>query len=139
MTFKCTRYSIFQKTCQILLYPDDVSLFSKNINTGTKYTSTPLDASRGASRNSHKEMIIFRSENAGQNYNLKKANKLLETPTKLSFFRTIIIYQNYIHKEIMQKLYFGYACDHSKLQNIFSFKSPPKHPRILKCICKTTN
>jgi hypothetical protein len=60
------------------VYADALSLLNRNVCTVTKDTSAPVDACREVRLEEVRENIIFRRENAGQNYNVKKPNKFFE-------------------------------------------------------------
>jgi hypothetical protein len=64
-------------TRQLLVYTDDVNLLRDNIYTIKKSTETVIDASKEVRLdvNSEKYMLLSRHHNAGQNRNIKTANK----------------------------------------------------------------
>jgi hypothetical protein len=69
-------------TYQLLAYNDDVNLLGDNRNTITKNTETVIDASKevGLEVNAEqtKYMLLYHHQNAGQNHNIKTANRTFE-------------------------------------------------------------
>jgi hypothetical protein len=60
-----------------------------------------------------KYMLLSRHQNAGQNHDIKIANRSFENVTQLKYSGTKATDQNFIQKEIKRRLISGYACYHS--------------------------
>jgi hypothetical protein len=77
-------------THQLLAYADDVNLLGDNIDTLKKNTETLIDASKevGLEINVEKTkyMLLSRHQKAGQNWNIKKANRSFENVSQLYVF-----------------------------------------------------
>jgi hypothetical protein len=69
-------------THQLLVYVDDVNLLGDNIDTIQKNTQTLSDTSKevGVEENTEKTkyMLLSRHQNAGQNHDIKIANRSFE-------------------------------------------------------------
>jgi hypothetical protein len=69
-------------THQLLVYADDVNLLGDNIDTIKKNMETLIDASKavGLEVNTEKTkyMLLSRHQNAGQNHDIKIANRCFE-------------------------------------------------------------
>jgi hypothetical protein len=104
-------------THQLLVYADDVNLQADNIDTIMKNTETLIDASKeiGVEVNADKTkyMLLSRHQNAGQNQDIKIANRSFENMTELKYLRTTVTNQNLIQEEIKRRLNSGNACYHS--------------------------
>jgi ribosomal protein S2 len=64
-----------------------------------------------------KYMLLSRHQNAGQNHDIKIANRCFENVAKFRYSGTTITNQNLIQEEINRRLNFGNACYHS-VQNL---------------------
>jgi hypothetical protein len=64
-------------------------------------------------------MLLSHHQNAGQNRDIKRANRSFENVAQFRYLRTTITNQNPIQEEIKQKLNLGNACYHS-VQNPLS-------------------
>jgi hypothetical protein len=104
-----------------MIYADDVTLLSDNIDTIKKNTETLIDASDEVclevNTEKTKYMLLSRHQNAGQNYNIKIANKSFENMVQLRHLRTTVPNQYLIQKEIKSRFNSGSACYHS-VQNL---------------------
>jgi hypothetical protein len=91
-------------THQQLVYADDVNLLGDNTDTVKKNTETLIDASKevGLEVNTEKTkyMLLSRHQNAGQNHDMKIANKC----GKVQIIATTITNQNMIQEEIKRRL-----------------------------------
>jgi ribosomal protein S2 len=100
-----------------LVYAADVSLLGDNIDTIKKNTETLIDARKevGLEVNTGKTKYMFlsRHQNAGQNHDIKIANKCFENVTKFRYLGTTITNENLIQEEIKSRLNSGNACYHS--------------------------
>jgi hypothetical protein len=108
-------------THQLLAYADDVNLSRDNIDTIKKNTESLIDASKevGLEINVEKTkyMSLSRHQNAGQNCDIKIANRSFEIASQFKYLETTVTNQNLIQEEIKRSLNSGNACYHS-VQNI---------------------
>jgi ribosomal protein S2 len=104
------------------VYADDVNLLGDNIDTTKKNTQTLIDASKdvGLDVNTDKTkyMLLSRHQKAGQNHDIKRANRCFENVAQFRYLGTTITNQNLIQEEIKRRLKSGNACYHS-VQNLF--------------------
>jgi hypothetical protein len=68
-------------------------------------------------------------QNAGQNHNIKIANRSFENVAQFSYFGMIVINQNLIHEEIRSRSNSDTACHHS-VQNLLSSHLLSKNVKI---------
>jgi hypothetical protein len=80
-------------------------------------------------------MLLSRHQNAGQNHNIKVANRSFETVAQFKYLGMTVTNQNLILVEIKRRLNSGNACYHS-LQNLLSSRLLSKNVNIR--IYKTT-
>jgi ribosomal protein S2 len=110
-------------TRQLRVYADDVNLLRDNIDTIKKNTKTLTDASKevGLEVNTEKNkyMLLSRHKNAGQNREIKIANRSFGNMALFRYLGTTITNQNLIQEEIKRGLNSGNACYHS-VQNLLS-------------------
>jgi ribosomal protein S2 len=119
-------------THQLLVYAD-VNLLSGNIDTIQKNTETVIDASTEialeVNAEKRKYMLLSRHQNAGQNHNIKVANKCFENVAQFRYFGTTITNQNLIQEEIKRRLNLGNACYHS-VENLLSSRRLSKTKKL---------
>jgi hypothetical protein len=104
-------------TYQLLVYADDVNLLGNNIETLKKTTKTLIDTSKevGLEVNTEKTEYILlpHHQNAGQNHDIKIANRRFENVAQFRHLGTTVTNQNVIQEEIKRRLNSGNACYHS--------------------------
>jgi sorting nexin-29 len=104
-------------THQLLAYADDVNLLGDNVDTIGENTETLIDASRevGLEINAEKTkyVLLSRHQNAGQNRDMKIANRRFENVSQLKYLGTTVTDKNLIQEEIKRRLNSGNACYHS--------------------------
>jgi hypothetical protein len=97
-----------------------------NINIVKKNTETLIDASKevGLEVNTEKTkyMLLSRHQNAGQNRDIKIANRFFENVAQFRYLGTTVTLQNLIQEKIKRRLNSGNACYHS-VQKHFTFSS----------------
>jgi hypothetical protein len=91
-------------THQLLVYVDGVNVLEDNVSTIKKNTETVIDASKEivleVNTEKTKYMVLSRQQNAGQNHDIKIANRSFENMAQLKYFRTTVINQNLIRKKL---------------------------------------
>jgi hypothetical protein len=92
-------------THQLLAYADYVNLLVGNINTIQTSTETLIDASKevGLEINVEKTkwyMLLSRYQNAGQNRNIKIANRSFEKVTRFKYLGTTVTNQNRFRRKL---------------------------------------
>jgi hypothetical protein len=94
-----------------------VDLLGGNIDTVKKNTETLIDTNKkvGLEVNSEKTkyMLLPHHENAGQNHDIKVANRCFENLGQFKYLVITITNQNLIQEEIKGRLNSGNACYHS--------------------------
>jgi hypothetical protein len=110
-------------TYQLLVYADDVNLLGDDIDTIKKNNETLIDTSKelGLEVNSEKTMYMLLSHhhNAGQNHDIKTANRCSENVAQFRCLEMAVTDQNWIQEEMKRRLNSGNACNHS-VQNLLS-------------------
>jgi hypothetical protein len=88
----------------MLPYADDVNLLGDNIDAIKKNTETLIDASKevGVETNVEetKYMLLSLSRNAGQNRDIKIANRSFENVSHFKYLGTTVTNQNVTQEEI---------------------------------------
>jgi ribosomal protein S2 len=119
-------------THQLLVYADDVNLLGDNIDTTKKNTETLIEANKevGLEVNTEKTKYMFlsRCQNAGQNHDIKFADRSFENVAQFRYLETTITNQNLIQEEI-KRLNSDNACYHS-VQNLLSSRLLSKNIKI---------
>jgi hypothetical protein len=95
----------------MLVYTDDVNLPVDNINTIQKNMETLIDSSKevGLEVNTEKTkyMLLSHHYNAGQNHDIKIANRSSENVAQLKSLGTTVTKQNLIHEAIKRRMNLG--------------------------------
>jgi hypothetical protein len=101
-------------THQLLAYADDVNLLGDNIDTIKKDTETLIDASKwvGLEINVEKtkHMLLSRHHNAGQNRDIKIANRSFEDVSQFKYLEITASNKHLVQEEIKRRLNSGTAC-----------------------------
>jgi hypothetical protein len=120
-------------THQLPIYADDLNLLVDNIDTTKKITETLIDASKEfcleVNGKKHKYMLLSRQQNAGQNHDIKIANRMSENLAQFKYLGTTVTNQNFIQEEIKMSLNVGNACYHS-VQKLLSSRLLSKSVKI---------
>jgi hypothetical protein len=114
-------------------YADIVNLLGDNIDTIQKNTETLIDASKefGLEVNADKikYMLLSHHQNAGQNIDIKTANRSFENVEQFKYLGRTVTNQNFIQEKIKRRLNLGTACYHS-VQNLLSSRLLSKNVKI---------
>jgi hypothetical protein len=111
-----------------------VNLLGDNIDTIKKHTKTLLDVSTEVDLevNTEKTKYMLQSlhQNAGQNHDMKIANRCFENMTQFTYLGMTVTNQNLNQEEMKGRLNSGNACYHS-VQNLFVLLSAvQKHKKL---------
>jgi hypothetical protein len=108
-----------------LVYADYVNLLGDNINIIKENTEALIHSSKeaglGVNTEKTKYMLISRHQNAGQNHNIKIANRSFENVAKFRYLRMTVINQDLINEEIKSRVNSGNTCYHSVENLVFSY------------------
>lgn len=100
-----------------LVYADDDYLFAESICTIKKNTEALLNAGKeiclGVNMEKIRYILVFHHQHAGQNHNIKIANKSSENVADFRCLGMALTNQNCIHKEINRWLKSGSVFYHS--------------------------
>jgi hypothetical protein len=100
-----------------MVYADDVNLLGDNINTIKKHTDAFFAARKevGLEVNAEKTkyMLLSRHQNAGQNHDIKIANRSFENVAHFKYLGMTVTNKNSIQEEIDRGLNSGNVCYHS--------------------------
>jgi ribosomal protein S2 len=101
-------------TNQLQVYADDVNLLGDDIHVIKKKKETLIDASKnvGLEVNAEKTkyMLLSYHWNAGQNRDIKIADRYFENVAQFRYLGTTVTNQNLIQEEIKRILKLGSAC-----------------------------
>jgi hypothetical protein len=104
----------FNGTHHLLPYADNVNLLGDNIDTIKNHTETLIDASKevGLEINveNTKYMLLSRHQNAGQDRDIKIANRSFENVSLFRYLGTTVANRNLIQDEIKRRLNSSNAC-----------------------------
>jgi ribosomal protein S2 len=113
---------------ELLAYADDVTLLVYNIDTINKNTETLTDSSKEVSRET-KYILLSCQQNAGQNWDIKIANRLFETVSEFRYLGTTVTNQNLIQGEMKRRFNSGNTCYHT-VQNLLPSRLLSKNIKI---------
>jgi len=107
-------------THRYMVYADSVNILGENINTTKKNKEALLQASvLEVNTEKTKYMLISRQQNVAQNYNLLLTNESFEKMSVFKYLGVAVTIQNFIHKEIKNRVNLENACCHS-VQSLLS-------------------
>jgi hypothetical protein len=100
----------------VLVCADNVNLLEDNINAINKNTEALIDASKevGVEVNAEKSKCMLKSchQSAGQNHNIKIANRSVENAANFKYLGMTVKNQNLIHEENQIRFNLDNACHH---------------------------
>jgi hypothetical protein len=115
------------------VYPNDVNLLDDNIDAIKKNTEALIDASKKLGLEVYadkaKYRFMSRHQNAGQNHDIKMANRSFENMAQFKYLGTRVTNENLIKEEIKRGLNSGNASYHL-VQNILFSRPLPKNVKI---------
>jgi ribosomal protein S2 len=98
-------------THQLPVYADDVNLLGDNMDAIKKITESLIDASKETGleviTEKTKYMLLSRNKNAGQNHDIKIANRCFENVAQFRYLGTTVTNQNLIQEKIKRRLNLG--------------------------------
>jgi hypothetical protein len=105
-----------------------------NIDTIKKNTETVIDASKeaGLKINVQNYILLSRHQNAGQNWDIKIANRSFENMSQFKYLGTTVTNHNFVQEEIKRILSSGNACYHS-VQSLLSSHLLSKNIKMRIC------
>jgi hypothetical protein len=117
----------------LLVYVNDVNLLEDKIIIIKKITEPLIDDGKkvGLELNVEKTkyMLLSRHQNAGQNHDIKIANRSFENVAQSRYLGTTVSHQNFIQDEIKRRLNLNNACYHL-IQNLLSSRLPSKNVKV---------
>jgi hypothetical protein len=118
-----------------MAYADEAALFDSNVYTLKKITEAVNGANMevGLEVNAQRTEYVLLSchQNAGQNHDIKLANRTTENLAQLKYLGTTVLYQNLIQEGIKRRLNSGNA-GYQSVQNVLSSSLLSKKRRSKK-------
>jgi len=120
-------------THQLLAYVDDVNILGGSMHTLKENAEALVAATKEigleVSADKAKYMVMSRDQNARRIHSVRIDNSTFERVEEFKYLGTTLTNQNYIPKEIKNRLRSGNACYHS-VQNLLSSKLLSKNLKI---------